>query len=434
MNRIFANFFLWGGWLILPIILEMTKNIWLYIRLTYKANTKKETIIDFKPVVTVLIPVYNSSKTLKMCLESLTEQTYDTSHLEVFLLNNGKRDESYEIFQKFQNTNEKLRIWWMDSSKGKASALNKGLFNSTGKYIINIDSDGWLDENAIENVVKRFEGDSQISSLTGVVLIDPKQIEDTKKPGLKLLQKAEFVEYVEAFLIGRNHQSSNDALYTLAGAFSCFRKEVIHKTQLYNPQTLGEDTHMTFQIRKFIGGKIELCEDAILYVDPIESIDKLYMQRQRWQRSTMEIAMMFKDYHVGNFIDFFKKSNMRLLMKDHTIAFINLFWTFSFIYFYFVGYPMKYYLIANSILAGIYSLNSLIYNRLALKFTKSVPSTHKYLKNHWWVGFFMVPYRTLTYLIRISGLINSLTTEAEWFPRNFSDEVKSLKYSFTFGK
>jgi len=422
----FSQFLMWGGWLLLPIILEIIKNIVLYVKLIKKSYMPAHPELDHKPLVSILIPVYNSSKTLKLCLDSLLTQTYGLDNIEVFLLNNGGNDGSYEIFSEFQAKHSQIRLWWLDTGRGKAAALNKGLFNCSGKYIVNIDSDGWLDRNAITNIVKKFEFDNSVSALTGVVLTDPVQIDQTKNWILRGFQKAEFIEYTEAFLIGRNHQSEQNNLYTLAGAFSAFKKEAILKTQLYNSQTLGEDTHMTLQIKKFVGGKIILCEDAFLFVDPIESFDKMYTQRQRWQRSTVEIALMFKDFHTGKPFDLFKKVHMRILILDHTIAFINLFWTFSFIYFYFVGYPLVYFIYSHVILYGVYVLNSVLYNRVSLKYLKTIPNARNYLKKLIFMSFYMVPYRTLIYLIRLAGLINSTGKEATWTTTPLSEEIKSL--------
>lgn len=427
LSRMIDQFFLWFSWLILPIFMEIIRNIFILIFAFTKLSKKKDYTLEYYPNVTILVPIYNSSKTLKMCLESITNQNYPINNLEVFLMNNGKRDESYDIFQQFQSDNLKLKVWWLDSDSGKSKALNKGIFLSSGKYIINIDSDGWLDENAIRNVIHRFENDRNISCMTGVVLIDPNLIEETNNKKLKLLQLCEFFEYVESFLIGRNFQSFNDTLYTLAGAFSCFRKEALLKTQLYNSDTLGEDTHMTFQVRKFIGGKILLCDDAYLFVDPIEGIDKLYMQRQRWQRSELEVARLFSEYHEGGIIDLFNKSTMRLIISDHTVAFLNLIWSFSLIYFLFIEYPMKYFVFSQILLFFIYTLNSLLYDCIAEMFLKNQDLARNYLRKKRYVAAFMVPYRLLNYFIRLAGVINSIGTESKWYTKSLSQEIKELK-------
>lgn len=67
---------------------------------------------------------------------------------------------------------------------------------------------------------------------------------------MKLLQVSEYFEYAQAFLSGRSIEADKGQLFTMAGAFSAFRKEVLYSTFLYNINTVGEDTDMTFQIRE----------------------------------------------------------------------------------------------------------------------------------------------------------------------------------------
>ena len=93
-------------------------------------------------------------------------------------------------------------------------------------------------------------------------------------------------------------------MYTLSGAFSAFRKSAVLKSWMYNTDTICEDTHITFQMRYRQDERVEVCEDALFFVDPIEDVNKLYTQRQRWQRGSLEVAKMFmdKDFKLKNFI------------------------------------------------------------------------------------------------------------------------------------
>ena len=81
----------------------------------------------------------------------------------------------------------------------------------------------------------------------------------------------EFGEYCQAFLSGRNFQSELNSIFTLSGAFSAFRKSAIMKTQLYNTDTLCEDTHVTFQVRFQMKKRVALCPNAIFFEDPIDN-------------------------------------------------------------------------------------------------------------------------------------------------------------------
>lgn len=97
------------------------------------------------------------------------------------------------------------------------------------------------------------------------------------------------MEYAQAFLAGRSYASEMNAVYTLSGAFSAFRKSAVLKSWMYNTDTICEDTHITFQMRYRQNERVEVCEDAIFFVDPIEDVNKLYTQRQRWQREVLRL-------------------------------------------------------------------------------------------------------------------------------------------------
>lgn len=424
---IFRNLIYWGVWVIIPFIWEIGSGFFAGIYIVFQQFAKKKYKLEFEPSVSILVPVYNSSKTLKYCLDSLYNQNYSKKAIEVILIDNGSKDNSYDIYTEFQGSHSDFRMWWYSSEQGKSKALNKGIFSSTGKYVINIDSDGHLEKNAIRRVVEKFENEPDISCMTGSVLVDPKMIEETNGTVLRILREFELFEYMESFLVGRKFQSLSNNLYTVAGAFSCFRRETLMKTQLYNSETLGEDAHMTFQIKKFVGGRLVLCDDAFLYVDPIENLDKLYTQRQRWQRAQLEVASLFPNLHIGNIIDFFRNPTMRSVISDHTLLFPRLIWIFAMIYLYFINYPLEILLAANGLLYLLYVLNSFLYFFVAKIALRDLKPLSKHISANWYACLFIPLYRMLVYWIRISGVINSLTTDSKWKTKTLSEEFGIIK-------
>jgi putative glycosyltransferase (exosortase G-associated) len=337
----------WGVWVLIPLMWEIgvcfLSGVMIIISKFLEGKKKK---LDYYPTISILIPIYNSATTLKACLDSVAAQSYDMSKVEIRLLNNQQiHDESYNIYQRFQEDHPHLKIWWHDTHAGKAKALNLGISYSQTEYVLNIDSDGWLDHRGLEAIVLKFESDPEISAVTGVVLIDPNLINATTSIFLKTGQRCEMFEYTESFLVGRNIASRFNAMYTLAGACSAFRRQSIIKTRMYNFDTVGEDTDMTFQVKKKTKGKVILCQDCFFYVDPIEGIDRMYTQRQRWQRGQLEVAHLHQKEHTGHIFNFFSKASFRILMTDHTLAFPRLIWMFGIIYLYFMGYPLKWYAI-----------------------------------------------------------------------------------------
>lgn len=427
MNSFVEELIFWGTWLIIPLSVDiLTGLLSSLIVLKSYIFKKKKSDMEFKPFVTILVPVYNSEETLEKCIESIVNQNYPISNMQVFLIDNGSLDNSYDIYCNIQEKYPMLRVWWLDSSQGKAKALNKGIYLAEGKYIINIDSDGILDENAVYNMVYKFENNIDIVAMTGVVLTDYKLIKNTKGFIKKIIKKCELFEYCEAFLVGRGLQSETNTMFTLAGACSAFRKDAVFKTQLYNGETLGEDTHMTSQIREFLDGRVVLCEDAFFFVEPIEKLDNLYIQRQRWQRGQIEVSTLFWDKaRTKKFVNVLKFN----MIVDHTLVFPRLIWMFAMIYLMFIDYPMKLIVGANLIIYLAYVLNSLIFYIVGGLYLKNQKETKKYMFRNIFIIFLLPMYRMILFFIRASGIINSIEKRTVWNTKTFTEEKRILRKS-----
>ncbi len=418
----------WGVWILIPLLWEIgagcLSGLFLIIS---RLLSKKKPKLDFHPTISILIPVYNSSATIGACLESIAKQNYDLTKIEIRLLNNQqKRDASYDIFCDFKHRYPALKTWWYDTHAGKAKALNLGITYSKTEYIMNIDSDGWLHKDGIRAIITKFQSDPKVGALTGVVLIDPKLIRETKNPLLRLGQRCEMYEYTESFLVGRNIASRFNAMYTLAGACSAFKRSSIIRTNMYNFDTVGEDTDMTFQVKQSAGMKVLLCPECFFYVDPIEGVDRMYTQRQRWQRGQLEVANLYKKLHTGHIGHFFSRESFRILMTDHTLAFPRLIWMFGIIYLYFVGYPIKILIGSNLILYGLYVFNSMLYLLVTILLTNTQHDTRRYAMESWWVIPLLPLYRSIIFWVRLAGVVNSINSTASWTTLTLSRELEIL--------
>ncbi|GEO79638.1 glycosyltransferase [Companilactobacillus mindensis DSM 14500] len=272
----------WLTWILIPIVVEIIPAfVSAFILMLRNRHPEVEKIPMKLPFITVIVPVYNSEKTLYNCVKSIKDSNYPSNLIQVIISDNQSTDNSFGEFARAQ-TDFGLNMQLMRTKKGKANALNAAIYQSIGTYIINIDSDGTLQQDALMNMVLKFENHLDISAMTGTILLRKDMIKRTKKPMLKLLRQNEYFEYAQAFLSGRVIESYNDQIFTMSGAFSAFRKSTLMKTFMYDTQTLGEDTEMTFQIRDRLKQKVLICSDAIFYIDPISNLDELYRQRQRW--------------------------------------------------------------------------------------------------------------------------------------------------------
>ena len=105
--------------------------------------------------ISIIVPIYNASKYLKKCLDSLVNQTKD--ELEFILINDGSTDDSESIIKSYNDSRIK---YFKRSNHGIGKTRNFGISKSTGKYIMFLDSDDYLEENACEVLYKKEEKDN----------------------------------------------------------------------------------------------------------------------------------------------------------------------------------------------------------------------------------------------------------------------------------
>lgn len=438
IKRILEDMGMWATWVVIPIIVEIVPSLIQFFKLLRKKRRPQGADLPDKlPNISMIVPVYNSSATLYACIQSIADSTYPNHLIQITVVDNGSTDDSFMVFQKVQQDFTNLRLQWMNAQQGKSKALNSAIYNSTGTYIIHIDSDGVLETNALMNMVIAFENDLTIDAMTGVVMTQRQKIDAVKKWGLKLLCENEYCEYAQSFLAGRNIESQSNQLFTISGAFSGFRKSSLVRTHLYNPDTVGEDTDITFQIRESLNGKVILCAEALFFVEPIEGLGKLYTQRQRWQRAEIEVAHIFKKSKI-KISRFFSDFMVRRLILDHTFVFPRLIWYFAIFVLTLYNYSLTVIFGSIIVMYVLYVLNSLLNYCNVKMYLKSFTEERNYYKSKWYVMLTLPLYNFICFWIRVVGLVNTMTSPTTWKSQTFTEEIEKIaatvKNDFSFKK
>ena len=99
------------------------------------------------PQISVVVPVYNVEKYLRECLDSLANQTFED--FEVICVNDGSDDSSPDILEEYASEDERFKIVSQEN-KGLSGARNTGMNYIKGRYLLFLDSDDWLELNALE--------------------------------------------------------------------------------------------------------------------------------------------------------------------------------------------------------------------------------------------------------------------------------------------
>lgn len=107
-------------------------------------------------LLSILIPIYNVEDYLDECLRSVLAQDLDPDTYEVILTDDGSTDRSGEIAQALAKEYPTLHYYHKENG-GLSSARNAGLARATGKYLLHIDSDDWLEPGVLPGVVEDME-------------------------------------------------------------------------------------------------------------------------------------------------------------------------------------------------------------------------------------------------------------------------------------
>ena len=107
-----------------------------------------------KPLVSIILPVYNAQSHLARCLESVCGQTY--KNLEIIVLNDGSKDQSLPVCEEFRARDS--RILLVDkANSGVSDTRNLGLKLASGEYVQFVDSDDYIDLDYTEHLVSAAE-------------------------------------------------------------------------------------------------------------------------------------------------------------------------------------------------------------------------------------------------------------------------------------
>ncbi len=101
------------------------------------------------PKVSVIIPVYNAVKYLEKCLDSVLRQTL--KEIEIICIDDGSEDSSLKLLKEYADKDDRISVY-AQKNCGLAETRNRGLGKAQGEYIAFLDSDDWLELQALERL------------------------------------------------------------------------------------------------------------------------------------------------------------------------------------------------------------------------------------------------------------------------------------------
>lgn len=235
------------------------------------------------PSLSVICPVFNEEQHIERTLKHLMESAYPADRLQIIVINDGSTDRTVEKIQHFRQTYPDLLFVNFEKSRGKRNALAAGVRMSTGDIIVFIDSDSFLDPDALRNLTRRF-ADPDVAAVTGHC--------DVENQWANLLTKMQAVRYYVAFRVMKAAESVFDCVTCLSGPLAAYRRpvlmEVLHEwvTQKFigQPATYGDDRSLTNSMLTR-GYKVVYESSARTTTIVPENYIGFMRQQMRWKRS-----------------------------------------------------------------------------------------------------------------------------------------------------
>jgi len=245
-----------------------------------------------QPLVSIIIPAYNSGKYLDETIQSAMQQTWPNK--EVIIVDDGSADNSLEIAKKYQN--DRVRVFGQ-ANKGASGARNRGLKEAKGDYIQFLDADDLLAPDKIEKQLKAIGNDPNTMAYGALV---------------RFSKEAEMASQAGGYLT-KDYASGRDLLFDLFGGNSATHTggmialhawltpvQVIRDAGGWN-ETITVDDDGEFFCRVVLKARsIKYVGDAACYYRRHEHNKNLSAQKSLKAYQSAFDAIRLKQQHTGN--------------------------------------------------------------------------------------------------------------------------------------
>jgi len=290
--------------------------------------------------ISVIVPIYNASKSLNKCIESIRNQTYN--NIEIILIDDGSKDNSFEICNSYTELDSRIIVIHQEN-QGVSVARNNGLKKSTGDFIIFVDSDDFLDEKACEIMLKEIiDNNCDISISNKDFYIGDKILKNILyKENHFLREEKEKELFILDLMTPYFDEKMNDVKYLSCGVTAkIFKSEIIKNNNIYFQENcrFGEDVIFNlycFQHAKKISyinaDTYHFCvnndssthkfrndwiDSHIIFMNCIDDFIRFYDKDERFQEcsemmkvtriSSLAVSYFFHKNNPSNFIESYK--------------------------------------------------------------------------------------------------------------------------------
>jgi cellulose synthase/poly-beta-1,6-N-acetylglucosamine synthase-like glycosyltransferase len=246
---------------------------------TDKVDSARRQLREENPLVSIIVPGKNEGRHIPRLARSLQGQSW--KNLEIIVVDDGSDDNTPEICRRAYKEGIIDHFFRNDVRGGKASAANLAWRYSKGKYIVHLDADSHLSDDAVEELILPFYMDDQVGAVGGDVRVA--NIDDSLATSMQAL------EYSKTIAIARRVMSALGLLRIISGACGAFKRDLLERTGGWDIGP-GLDGDITLKARK-LGYKVVFQPHAVCYTNVPQTMKKIAKQRFRWDKSFVRFRL-----------------------------------------------------------------------------------------------------------------------------------------------
>jgi cellulose synthase/poly-beta-1,6-N-acetylglucosamine synthase-like glycosyltransferase len=280
------------------------------------------------PPVSLIVPAHNEERTIVEATESFL--TLDYPELEVIVVNDGSIDDTMaRLRQHFKllatdlvyvteapckpvravymsTIQPKLLVVDKEAGGSKADAVNAGLNVASSPYICVLDADSILEKDALLRIMVPIQNDPrQVVAAGGIVrVLNGARVSQGQLQEVRLAKQwfevIQVIEYLRAFLIGREGWANFNLLLIISGAFGVFRRDLVRQVGGYRPDAIGEDIDLVVRLHRHLQEndkeyRIHFVPDPVCWTEVPSDLRSLARQRARWQKGSIDVLWRNRD-------------------------------------------------------------------------------------------------------------------------------------------
>jgi len=280
------------------------------------------------PPITIIAPAHNEESSIRVAVRNLLENHYP--QLEVVVVNDGSEDRTLQAMtEEFRlrlvrtvyvpetksalvrgvyRSEADARLVVVDKEPGgsKADAVNAGLNVATSPYICIVDADSILEHDALLRImVPVLEDPKRVVAVGGIIrVLNGSEIAGGRMKRVRLPRESiaviQVIEYLRAFLIGREAWAQGNMLMIISGAFGLFRTDLVRAVGGYRPRAIGEDFDLVARLHRHLleqgaDYRILFVPDPMCWTEVPSDLKSLGRQRARWQKGLLDVLWPNRD-------------------------------------------------------------------------------------------------------------------------------------------